>query len=248
MVMVWDPKRQRQSFKVITGVDADVDAVAETPQPSGPQRSHMFSFKGDMQADIDVDDEAYNESDIGAYVTGCQHDGVSTPVDAEDVIARFTGADLSDVNDDVEREEYHGVRDDVDGGTTTSAAADLDVTESASKECDAGFEPMYDYAAESGPDGKLVLSATLRRGLDENSIVDQPPLQLQPIDPRFETLRRPREDDLDFIVTAHNFVAQGTQSGGKWGTKKKKNKRTLAAAIGSPARGVVAHDASAQEV
>ena len=45
MVMVWDPKRQRQSFKVITGVDADVDAVAETPQPSGPQRSHMFSFK-----------------------------------------------------------------------------------------------------------------------------------------------------------------------------------------------------------
>ena len=107
-----------------------------------------------MHTDIDVDDEAYNESVLDAYITG----GTSTNVDAEDaegiVVSDLTGAGLRDVNDGDGQRERFGADD---SGANTGAVVDLDLTELESEECDDDSEPMYDFAA--GPAGKLVLSA-----------------------------------------------------------------------------------------
>jgi hypothetical protein len=85
-------------------------------------------------------------------------------------------------------------------------------------------EPTYDYAVrgQSGPDAKIVLSAVGKQRSEGVSVVDD-------VDKRFQTLRRPREHDPDYVATPHNFVSQGTYSGDKWKTKKKKSKPKLEA-------------------
>ena len=106
-----------------------------------------------------------------------------------------------------------------------TAATEVTLTspaQSVTSVSDDDFDPTYDYAARSGPDVKIVLGGALRRLTEETSIVD-----VDQVDSQIETLRRPDEDDPDFVATTHNVVAQGTCSGDKWTPKKKKTKPKL---------------------